>query len=129
VSQLLNKFGENLYLICGAACLAFATLGIFGAMFSSIKFAFLYLALVAVPILVGLLGAASGSKIFSILVMFGCVVTIVYILSIYVRDAIYNPSSRSSFIHEPIGWVYLALNLIQIFFATTRLRQPLIEME
>ncbi len=110
MSELLNKYGENLYLICGAACLALAALGIFGAIFTSIKFAFLYFALVAIPILVGLLGAISGSKSFTILVVFGCAMTILFIISIYIRDAIYNPSSRSSFIHEPIGWVYLALN-------------------
>lgn len=129
MSKIWHRYGENLYLICGAICLTLATLGIFGAIFSSIEFAFLYFVLVVIPILVGLLGAVSGSKIFTILVVFGCATTILYIISIYIRDAIYSPSSRSSFIHEPAGWAYLALNLIQIFFATTRLRHPLIEME
>jgi hypothetical protein len=129
VSEIWNKYGENLYLICGAACLALAVLGIFGAMFVSIKFALFYFVLVAIPILVGLLGAVSGSKIFTVLVVFGCATTIVYVLSIYFRDVLYSPSSRSSFIHEPGGWVYLSLNSMQIFFAATRLRHPLIEME
>jgi hypothetical protein len=103
--------------------LALAALGIFGAIFSSIEFAFAYVILVAVPLTIGLLGAGSNVKVFTFLVLFGCITPVVYIVYIYIHNAIEYPNSHTSFIHERIGWVNLSLNLLQALLAATRLKQ------
>jgi hypothetical protein len=130
VLERLDKYEESLYLIFGAVCLTASATTTFGAMFVSIEFAFLNFILVAIPLLVGLLGAQSQLRIFTAIVLISCAIPVVYILRIYLRDAVSHPSGGTSFINERAGWIYLSVYLTEVLFATRRLRQPrAIEME
>lgn len=108
----MSKYFDALYLTCGAACLTMSLVGTFGSMFSSIAFAIGFVILIDLPVLAGLIGTWSASLVFPMLVLLGYVISIVGVLAIYAHDAIYYPSSSTSFVHECSGWLYLGLNLI-----------------
>jgi len=78
--------------------------------------------IVALPLSIGLLGASSNLKAFTLLVLLACTTPVVCIVYIYIRNEIQYPQSHTSFIHEPISWLQLTLNLSQILLAVTRLR-------
>ena len=112
--ELLNRHSESLYLLLGAVCLMLAAFGIFGTVFWSIRLAAAYAAFVVVPLTIGLLGSVSRMRVFTFLVLLGCLVTVLYIGAIFTRDAIQQPASTTSFIHERAGWVWLTSNFAEL---------------
>jgi hypothetical protein len=106
----------------GILCFLLGLLSVFGGMFSSIGFAASAVLFVVVPIAIALIGANARSKVFPTLMLLGCGVTISYILSIYLHDY-FAGMSPTAFVHERIGWVYLALNSAQIVLSVIKLRQ------
>jgi hypothetical protein len=95
---------------------------VIGGMFSSVTFALCATFFVVVPTVVALIGVALEAKLFPALMLVGCSVTVAYILTIYARDYV-NDNSSTAFVHERVGWVYVAVNSTQILLSVIQLRR------
>jgi hypothetical protein len=123
--SLVNGQGQTLYLMFIAACLTVGLLSTLLGGFSSIGFAVGAVALVDLPIVMGLVAFLIDEwppMLHAGFILFGSAVPIIFILNIYVSDAI-KGSSSTAFIHESFGWICLFLFTAQVILAVSRFVQ------
>jgi hypothetical protein len=122
--NLQTGLGRIVYFTLLALCLMVSFLCDLGFAFGSIGGAAACILVCTVPLLVGMAGIVSQSKLHPIAAMIGSGSMVAFIAFISVRDVVLSHGlPRTSIVREGWWWVYLCLNFTQLVLSASKLRQ------
>jgi hypothetical protein len=108
---------DSFYIAFGCLNVAAAVIVSIGGLFSSLSFAFYMAFLVDLPLVLGLAGMVLYPRISGSLMVFGCVLIMVYLMSVAYFDV------RAGFRPVLFHVIWFMLNISQIVLAFVRIKQ------